>query len=140
MWSSEPTQESVTSELCPGDLSAWVGNSAANQSLAAVELARENFPVNNKPLRVRASIGLAAGGALGLGGTFAPSASLRGLTWGIDGVALVMAAALPAGSFFRSGQDLVAAGFLVFAVGEDVIRSGAAILFTVTATQIFSGT
>ncbi|MBI2928503.1 MAG: hypothetical protein HYY24_22775 [Verrucomicrobia bacterium] len=96
--------------------------------------------MNNKPLRVRASIGLAAGGALGLGGTFAPSASLRGLTWGIDGVALVMAAALPAGSFFRSGQDLVAAGFLVFAVGEDVIRSGAAILFTVTATQIFSGT
>ena len=48
--------------------------------------------MNDKPLRVLASIGLAVGGALGTTGTFAPSASPRGLAWGIDGVALVMAA------------------------------------------------
>jgi hypothetical protein len=82
--------------------------------------------MNDKPLRVLASIGLAVGGALGLAGTFAPSATLRGLAWGIDGVALVMACALLAVRFNRLGQEIVAAGFLVFAVGEGLILPGSA--------------
>src|SRR6266478_8907961 len=82
--------------------------------------------MHDKPLRVLASIGLAVGGALGMAGTFASTASLRGLAWGIDGAALVMAGALLAVLFFRRGQDVVAAGFPVFAVGEGVILSGAA--------------
>lgn len=52
-----------------------------------------------------ASVGLAVGGVLGLAGTFAPSASLRGLAWGIDGLALVMASALLAVLHFRKGHD-----------------------------------
>ena len=83
--------------------------------------------MNDKPLRVLASIGLAVGGLLGMAGTFAPSAPLRGLAWGMDGVALVMASALLTLRFNRIGQDIVAAGFLVFAVGEGVILSGVAI-------------
>ena len=35
--------------------------------------------MNDKSLRVLASIGLAVGGVLGMAGTFAPSAALRGL-------------------------------------------------------------
>jgi hypothetical protein len=85
-----------------------------------------NISMNDKPLRVLASIGLGVGGALGMAGTFAPSASLRGLAWGIDGVALVMASALLTVRFYRMGRDFVAAGFLVFAVGEGIIVSGAA--------------
>jgi hypothetical protein len=61
-----------------------------------------------------------------LAGTFAPSASLRGLAWGIDGVGLAMACALLTLTFFRLGEDVVAAGFLVFTVGEGLILSGAA--------------
>lgn len=61
-----------------------------------------------------------------MAGTFAPSASLRGLAWGIDGVCLVMAGALPTVVFYRMGQDLVASGFLIFAIGEGIILSGAA--------------
>jgi hypothetical protein len=61
-----------------------------------------------------------------MAGTFAPSASLRGLAWGIDGVALVMAGAMLTVMFYRKGQDLVAAGFLVLAIGEGAILSGAA--------------
>jgi hypothetical protein len=61
-----------------------------------------------------------------MAGTFAPSASLRGLAWGIDGVGLVMASALLTLAFYRKGQDLVASGFLVFLVGEGLILSGAA--------------
>jgi hypothetical protein len=44
--------------------------------------------MNDKLLRVLASAGLGVGGALGLAGTFAPSDSLRGLAWGIGGIAL----------------------------------------------------
>jgi len=82
--------------------------------------------VNDKGLRVLASIGLGVGGVFGIAGTFAPTASLRGLAWGIDGVGLVMAAALLTLLFYRQGQDLVASGFLVFTVGEGIILSGAA--------------
>jgi hypothetical protein len=82
--------------------------------------------MNDKTLKVLASVGLALGGALGLAGTFAPSASLRGLAWGIDGAALVMASALLTVYFFRLGQEVIAAGFIVFAVGEGITMSGAA--------------
>jgi hypothetical protein len=82
--------------------------------------------MNDKSLRVLASIGLGVGGALGLAGSFAPSAPLRGLAWGIDGTALVMACPLLALRFFRIGKEIVAAGFLVFAIGESLIVSGSA--------------
>src|ERR1039458_4636709 len=80
--------------------------------------------MNDKSLRVLASIGLGVGGALGIAGTFAPSASLRGLAWGIDGIALVMACPLLTLRFFKMGQEIVAAGFLVFAIGESLLVFG----------------
>jgi hypothetical protein len=52
-----------------------------------------------------------------------PSASLRGLAWGLDGVALVVASALLAVHFLRLGHNLPAAGFLVFVAGETLIVS-----------------
>jgi hypothetical protein len=82
--------------------------------------------MNDKLLRVLASIGLGLGGVLGMAGTLAPSDSLRGLAWGIDGIALVMASSLLTLRFFRMGQEIVAAGFLVFAIGESLLVSGAA--------------
>jgi len=99
-----------------------------------------NLSTNDKPLRVLASIGFTVGGALGMAGSFAPSASLRALAWGIDGVALVMASALLAVLFFRSGQDIVAAGFLVFAVGEGVILPGAAMDLAASGPSFGAGT
>ena len=57
-------------------------------------------------LSVLASIGLAVGGILGMAGTFAPSAALRGLAWGIDGVALVMAGAILTVVFYRARTRL----------------------------------
>jgi hypothetical protein len=83
--------------------------------------------MNDGQLRVIASTGLILGGVLGLAGTFAPSASLRGLAWGLDGVGLIVASAVLLVYYFRHGHDLVAAGFLVFAVGEGLILSGAAL-------------
>lgn len=80
----------------------------------------------SRTLKRLASIGLVLGGLFGLAGSFAPSASLRGLAWGIDGMGLVMASALLTVGYLRAGQELVAAGFLVFAVGQGLIVSGAA--------------
>jgi hypothetical protein len=76
--------------------------------------------------RLIAALALVVGAALGMAGTFAPSASLRGLAWGVDGTALVLASALLTVRYFRRGNDFAAAGFLVFVVGEALILSGAA--------------
>jgi hypothetical protein len=95
--------------------------------------------MNDKPLRILASIGLAVGGVLGLAGSFAPSASLRGLLWGIDGTALIMATGLLAILFFRRGQDIVAAGFLVFAIGESVLLPGAAMDLAASTSSFGAG-
>ena len=73
-----------------------------------------------------AAIGLVIGALLGMGGAFAPSASLRGLAWGIDGSALVVACALLTVHHLRRGNDLAAAGFLVFVAGETLLLSSAA--------------
>ena len=66
------------------------------------------------------------GSILGMAGTFAPSASVRGLLWGLDGTVLVVAGALLTIHYFRKESDVVAAGFLVFVVGQALILSSAA--------------
>jgi hypothetical protein len=76
--------------------------------------------------RLIASSGLVFGAVLGMAGTFVPSASLRGLLWGLDGIALIIATALLTIHHFRRGNDVIAAGFLVFVAGETLILAGAA--------------
>ena len=52
---------------------------------------------------------------------------MRGTTQAsLDSVGLVMATALLALKYFRLGADIVAGGFLVFAIGEGVLLSGTA--------------
>lgn len=70
--------------------------------------------------------GLLIGAILGMAGTFVPSASVRGLLWGLDGIALITATALLTFRHFRRDNDVAAAGFLVFVVGETLILSGVA--------------
>lgn len=77
-------------------------------------------------LDIVAAIGLGIGGLFGLAGTFVAQPALRQLFWGIDGVGLVVATTLMAIRYFRSGDDFVAAGFLVFAMGESLLVSGTA--------------
>ena len=76
--------------------------------------------------RLLAPGGLVIGAVLGMAGTSVPSAALRGLLWGLDGIALIVATALLTIDHFRRGNDVVATGFLVFVVGEALILSGAA--------------
>ena len=76
--------------------------------------------------RLIAVWGLVLGSLLGMAGTFVPSAQVRGLLWGLDGVALVVASSLLAMTYFRKGNDVVAAGFLVFVAGETLVLASAA--------------
>jgi hypothetical protein len=78
------------------------------------------------PLDILAAIGFAFGATLGMAGSFIAQPNLQALLWAIDGTGLVMAAALLALKYFRAGYDLVAAGFLVFAIAEAVLMSGTA--------------
>ncbi|HEV8593091.1 MAG TPA: hypothetical protein VGQ55_13380 [Pyrinomonadaceae bacterium] len=81
---------------------------------------------SRRDLDVVAAIGLGIGAVFGMAGTFVSDAILRQAFWAIDGVALVVAAALLTTKYFRIGSDCVAAGFLVFAIGESLLVSGTA--------------
>jgi hypothetical protein len=74
-----------------------------------------------RSINVIASVGLALGGALGMAGALVTQQNLQAILWAIDGAGLVMAAAILATKYFRAGNDVVAGGFLVFAIGEGVI-------------------
>src|SRR5437867_8426917 len=76
------------------------------------------------PVNIVAAIGLALGGVFGLVGTLLTQRNLQAASWGIDGAGLVVATALLTLKFFRKGNDVVAAGFLVFAIGESVMLVG----------------
>ena len=72
-------------------------------------------------------IALLTGGLLGMAGSFVTSAVLRGLFWGIDGIALVLAGSLLTLYYFRKGADGTAAGFLIFSIGQALILSSSGI-------------
>jgi hypothetical protein len=94
--------------------------------------------INVRP-PVLAAICLVIGALLGMAGSFVPSASLRGLAWGIDGVALVTAGALLVVHYFRQGQDVIAAGFVVFTVGQGLVLSGSAMSLEASTPSFAAG-
>ena len=83
--------------------------------------------MNERLTKITASIGLLIGGIFGMVGSFVPSASLRSLAWGIDGVGLILATVILTIYYFRKGFDITAAGFLIFAIGESLILSSSGI-------------
>ena len=89
--------------------------------------------------RIAAS-GLMVGAGFGLAGTLVASPQLQACLWAIDSVGLVIATALLALKYFRSGNDVVAGGFLVFAIGEAVLLSGTAAGPTASVPAFAAGT
>lgn len=82
--------------------------------------------MSEKTSRFISSAGLVVGSALGMAGTFASSVPVRGVLWGFDGILLVLATALLTIHHFRKGNDVVAAGFLVYVAGQTLVLSSAA--------------
>ena len=83
--------------------------------------------MSEERLRVAAASGLTVGALLGMAGSFAPTVELRALSWGIDGISIIVACALLAVHYLRRGDVQLSAGFLVFLVAETLITSGSAI-------------
>jgi hypothetical protein len=92
------------------------------------------------PLNAVAIAGLALGGGFGLLGTFVAERNLQSAAWSIDGVGLVVATALLSLKFFRKDNDIVAAGFLVFAIGEAVMLVGTAMTLADSVPSFAAGT
>jgi hypothetical protein len=95
--------------------------------------------MKNERLHTVAAAGLVIGALLGMAGSFAPAAELRGLAWGADGIALVVASALLGLHHLRRGDAQLAAGFLVFLAGETLILSGSAMDLTTSAPSFGAG-
>ena len=85
-----------------------------------------NAIVDARPSAV-APICLIIGALLGMAGSFVPSDSLRGLAWGVDGIALIAGAALLSIHFVQRADAIVAAGFLVFIAGQALVVSVSAV-------------
>lgn len=88
--------------------------------------------------RLLASASLVVGGILGLVGSFAP-VPLRGIAWGLDGTALVLGAALLAVHHIRLGNEQLAAGFLVFLLGQTLVVSGSAMELSASSATFGAG-
>jgi len=89
-------------------------------------------------LTLLASASLVVGGALGLVGSFSPSA-VRGIAWGLDGTALVLGAALLAVHHIRLGNEQLGAGFLVFVAGQTLVVSGSAMELSASSAMFGAG-
>jgi hypothetical protein len=85
-------------------------------------------------------IGLALGGVFGLIGTVVTDQHVRSASWGLDAVGVVVGSVLLALRCFRKGNDCVAAGFLVFALGESVMLSGTAATLEGSVPAFAAGT
>lgn len=77
-------------------------------------------------LNLVATICLVLGGVFGMIGAAVAQQNLRSAAWGLDGTAMVVAASLLSLRFSRKGCDGIAAGFLVYAIGEAVMLGGTA--------------
>ena len=84
--------------------------------------------------------GLALGAVFGLLGTFVGQRNLQSAAWAIDGTGLVVATALLCLKFFREDNEIVAAGFLVFAIGEAVMLVGTAMTLSDSIPSFAAGT
>jgi hypothetical protein len=73
---------------------------------------------------VIAMVGLALGGLFGMLGTVVAGRNLQAAFWAIDGVGLVVATVFLALKYFRRGDDLVAAGFLLLSLASSVMLTG----------------
>lgn len=93
-----------------------------------------------RAVKVLVVAGLVVGGALGMAGTFIGDDRWRAVLWTIDGTALVVATVLLALHYFRTGCDGIAAGFLVYAIGEAVMLGGTAGDLVVSVPAFAAGT
>jgi hypothetical protein len=91
-------------------------------------------------LKILTGIGLALGGIFGIAGTVVASQNLRAVFWALDATGVIVATSLLALMYFRKGNDCVAAGFLVYTIGEAVMLGGTAQTLVASVPAFAAGT
>ena len=116
-------------------------NAAAHKWMLQSHHAERRKPMIaiKRPINIVAAFGLGLGAVFGMAGAFVTQPNVQGLLWAIDGAGLTMATALLAIKYFGTGHDLVAAGFMVFAVAEAVMMSGTAAGLTASVPSFAAG-
>lgn len=94
--------------------------------------------MSNRRLAMFAAVSLAVGGLLGLAGSFSPPA-IRGIAWGLDGIALVMGALLLAAHHVKLGNEQLVAGFLTFVAGQTLVVSSSAMELAASSPSFGAG-
>lgn len=80
----------------------------------------------NRIISILIITGFALGVIFGIGGSSVKDLVLQSIFYEISSLGIIVAAVLLAGRLFRKGEDLVSAGFMVFALGEIVMNVGVA--------------
>jgi len=91
-------------------------------------------------LRILAVAGLIAGGVLGMAGSMVTSSNVRVVCWAIDATGLIVATAILALAYGRKGRLEIAAGFLVYCIGEAVMLTGTAMPLDASVPAFAAGT
>lgn len=94
--------------------------------------------MNSNRLKTFTSACLVVGGILGMVGSFS-SPAIRGIAWGLDGTALIIGTALLTVYHIKRGNELRAAGFLVFVTGQTLVVSGSAMELTASSPLFAAG-
>jgi hypothetical protein len=82
--------------------------------------------VKEKSIIITSAVALLIGCILGMVGSFLPSDAFRSPAWAVGSASLILASALLTVFYFRKGLDMVAVGFLIYAIAESVVFSSCA--------------
>ncbi|HEY1577887.1 MAG TPA: hypothetical protein VGF82_12530 [Terracidiphilus sp.] len=91
-------------------------------------------------LRILTIAGLIAGAVLGMAGSMVTAQDVRAVCWAIDSTGLIIATTILALAYGRSGRLEVAAGFLIYAIGEAVMLSGTSMSLEASVPSFAAGT
>jgi hypothetical protein len=90
----------------------------------------------NRELRVLAAIGLVLGATLGMAGSIVAASNVRAVCW----AGVIVATVILALSYLRAAKMEVAAGFLIYAIGEAIMLTGTSMSLDASVPAFAAGT
>ena len=94
----------------------------------------------SRELRVLAVIGLVLGATLGMAGSMVAASNVRAVCWAIDAAGVIVATVILALSYLRAAKMEVAAGFLIYAIGEAIMLTGTSMSLEASVPAFAAGT
>jgi hypothetical protein len=94
----------------------------------------------SRELRVLAVIGLVLGAMLGMAGSMVAASNVRAVCWAIDAAGVIVATVILALSYLRAAKMEVAAGFLIYAIGEAIMLTGTSMSLDASVPAFAAGT